>query len=156
MGPERGIRTGENAMSQIKLGGSCLCGAVRYAVSGEVVRFTHCHCSRCRKASGAGHATNLIVRPATLTWLAGESIVCRHKVPEAERFATCFCAECGSPLPRLVPQMDMVVVPAGSLDDDPGIRPQAHIFWDSRAEWSCPDGGLPVFAEYPPGVVAPK
>jgi hypothetical protein len=105
---------------------------------------------------GAGHATNLIVRPATLTWLAGESLVRRHKVLEAERFATCFCAECGSPLPRLIPEMDMVVVPAGSLDDDPGIRPQAHIFWGSRAEWSCSDGGLPVFAEYPPGVVAPK
>ena len=143
-------------MSQTKLSGGCLCGAVEYEVSGQIVRFTHCHCSRCRKASGTGHATNLILKPASVSWLKGESLVRRYKVPQAERFATCFCTECGSPLPRIVPGLAMAVVPAGSLDKPPDVRPQAHIFWDSRAEWSCPDGGLPVFAEYPPGVPTPK
>jgi len=139
-------------MSQIKLGGGCLCGAVQYEASGEIIRFAHCHCSRCRKASGTGHATNLILRPASVSWLKGEDRVRRYRLPEAERFATCFCAECGSPLPRVVPEMAMAVVPAGSLDDSPGLMPEAHIFWDSRVHWACPDGGLPVFAEYPPGV----
>ena len=143
-------------MSQIKLSGGCLCGAVQYEVSGELVRFSHCHCSRCRKASGTGHGTNLIVRPASLRWIKGETLVRRYKLPQAERFATCFCTECGSPLPRVVPEMKLVLVPAGSLDGDPGVRPQAHIFWDSRAAWSCSDGGLPVYAEYPPDVRAPK
>jgi len=42
----------------------------------------------------------------------------------------------------------MVVIPAGSLDSDPGIKPEARIFLDSHAEWSCEAGGLPVFPEY--------
>jgi hypothetical protein len=142
-------------MSQIKLGGSCLCGAVRFEVSGEFARFTHCHCGRCRKASGSGHGTYVVVRPARVDWLQGEEQVRRYKVPEAERFTNWFCSECGGPLPRWFEEMEMAVVPAGSLDEDPGVRPQAHIFWDSRAEWSCDDGGLPTFAEYPPGVVPP-
>ncbi len=139
-------------MSKVTLQGSCLCGAVRFEASGEISRFTHCHCSRCRKASGTGHATNLILHGADVRWTQGEALVRRYKVPEAERFATCFCSECGSPLPRFVPNLAMAVVPAGSLDQDPGLRPQAHIFWDSRAAWSCSAGDLPVHGEYPPGV----
>ncbi len=136
-------------MSQSKFSGSCLCGGVQYEISGEVVRFSHCHCGRCRKATGTGHATNLILKSDQVTWLKGEELLRRFKVPEAERFSTCFCTQCGSPLPRVLPALGMVLIPAGSLDSDPGIRPQAHIFWDSRAELSCVAGELPVFAEYP-------
>jgi hypothetical protein len=41
-------------MSEQTLSGSCLCGALHYSLTGEPVRFMHCHCSRCRKASGTG------------------------------------------------------------------------------------------------------
>lgn len=135
-----------------ELSGSCLCGAVAYKISGEAQRFYHCHCSRCRKATGTGHASNLLVRPqSSLTWLKGEELLGRYKVPEAERFYNCFCTQCGGPMPRVVPELDVVVVPAGSLDTPPPIEPQARIFWDSRADWSCQDE-LPCFVEYPPGV----
>jgi hypothetical protein len=137
-------------MSQTTLTGSCLCGAVQYEVSGDATRFYHCHCQRCRKASGTGHATNLMLRPGRVRWVKGEELLGRFKVPEAERFATCFCRNCGSPLPRVVPELELVVIPAGSLDSQPPGEPQARIFWDSRAGWSCAAGGLPVFAEYPP------
>jgi hypothetical protein len=86
-----------------------------------------------------------------VTWVEGEALLGRYKVPEAERFFTCFCSNCGSPLPRVVPELELVVVPAGSLDSAPPVAPQARIFWDSRADWSCAAGDLPVFAEYPPG-----
>ena len=56
------------------LTGSCLCGSVRYTVQGEPQRAFHCHCSRCRKATGTGHASNLFVA-GTLTWDAGEALV---------------------------------------------------------------------------------
>ncbi len=46
-------------MTTTTLRGSCLCGAVHYEAVGEVRRFLHCHCSRCRKATGTGHASNL-------------------------------------------------------------------------------------------------
>ena len=137
-------------MAEITLSGSCLCGAVRFEATGEPVRFYHCHCGRCRKASGTGHATNLMLKPGEVRWLQGQELLGSFKVPDAERFATCFCKTCGSPLPRHVPALDVVVIPAGALDSVPPMQPQARIFWDSRVDWSCPAGDLPVFAEYPP------
>ena len=138
-------------MPEAKLDGSCLCGAVQYKISGEAQRFYHCHCRRCRKTTGSGHATNILVTPeSSLSWKTGEELLRRYKVPEAERFYNCFCSQCGSPMPRVVPELHAVIIPAGTLNAEPPIQPQARIFWDSRAEWSCAAGGLPVFAEYPP------
>ena len=87
-------------MSETILKGSCLCGAVMYEVGGEPQRFYHCHCSRCRKATGTGHASNLFLQPGELKWLRGEEQIRTFKVPEAERFTNTFCATCGSRLPR--------------------------------------------------------
>jgi len=137
-------------MSDVKFGGSCLCGSVRYEIAGEMVRFSHCHCQRCRKATGTGHASNILISPIScLSWTSGESILARYKVPEANRFYNCFCAKCGSPMPREVKELDAVLVPAGSIDDELPDLPQQRIFWDSRAQWSCPAGDLTVFSEYP-------
>lgn len=130
--------------------GSCLCGSVRYEITGEPTRFYHCHCQRCRKATGTGHASNVMIKSDAIRWLDGESQLRSYKLPEAERFGTHFCGNCGSLMPRQVPALGMVVIPAGSLDSDPGIEPMAHIFYESRAPWSCAAGGLPTFAEYPP------
>ncbi len=137
-------------MNETTFSGGCLCGGVRYTLSGHALRFYHCHCSRCRKMTGTGHATNIMVKADRVEWTAGESLLGYYKVPEAERFYSQFCTRCGSPLPRLVRERGMVVVPAGSLDRDPGLRPEARIFWDSRTDWSCEAGGLPTFPEYPP------
>lgn len=137
-------------MSQIKISGSCLCGAVKYEVEGEVERFSHCHCERCRKATGTGHASNVLISPlSSLKWLTGESLLARYEVPEAKRFYNCFCSKCGSPMPRVIEQLDAVLVPAGSVDGKLPALPQHRIFWESRADWSCQDGDLPVFSEYP-------
>jgi len=139
-------------MTQATVRGSCLCGAVQYQVTGDTKRFYHCHCTRCRKATGTGHASNLVMSPlSSITWLKGEDQLARYKVPEAERFYNCFCQKCGAPMPRVVPELDAVLIPAGSLDTEPPVAPQGRIFWDSRAGWSCTDE-LPVYAEYPPGV----
>ena len=128
--------------------GSCLCGAVQYEVSGEPTKFYHCHCQRCRKVTGTGHASNLFLQPGSIKWLKGEELIRLYKVPEAKRFSNCFCTNCGSRVPRYVKESDAVILPAGSLDSEPTIHPQARIFWDSRANWSCSDDGLPVHSEY--------
>ena len=137
-------------MTQSTLRGSCLCGAVQFEISGETKRFYHCHCSRCRKATGTGHATNLFIQPGSLVWLRGEELMKLYKVPEAKLFSRQFCTLCGSPLPRQVKDRDIVIAPAGSLDSEPAIRPQARVFWDSRADWSCDGDDIPTYAEYPP------
>jgi len=137
-------------MIETNITGSCLCGSVQYKITGNAIRFYHCHCQRCRKATGTGHASNLLVKPeSSITWTQGEQLLLRYKVPEAERFYNCFCKECGSPMPRTVPELDGVLIPAGTLDDESPIKPGARIFWGSRANWSCEAGDLPVFAEYP-------
>ncbi|MCB1700543.1 MAG: GFA family protein [Halioglobus sp.] len=136
-------------MPQQTLTGSCLCGALKYRVTGEPARFFHCHCSRCRKSSGTGHASNLFVDQASLSWDGDTSMIKSYKVPEAQRFARTFCTRCGGPLPREIPDTKLVFVPAGTLDDEPNIKPQARIFQDSKTSWSCADAELPCFDQYP-------
>lgn len=139
-------------MDKIDCTGSCLCAAVRYRISGTVARFTLCHCGRCRKASGSSHSSNIMLSEGQVKWECGEDLVRRYKLPGAERFLTTFCGQCGSPLPRQIPEMGMIAVPAGSLDENPLLSPQAHIFWDSRAKWLEPEVELPLYDEYPSGV----
>ena len=136
--------------SSAALTGQCLCGAVRYEVAGEPKRFYHCHCSRCRKATGTGHASNLFIQPGTLKWTGGEELIRSFKVPEAKRFTNSFCSVCGSRVPRQATGTDVVMVPAGSLDSDAPIKPQARIFRGSQAAWSCSGDGIPDYPEYAP------
>lgn len=137
-------------MQTVHLAGSCLCGSVAYEIHGQVLYFNHCHCERCRKASGTGHASNIIIKPDSVRWTAGESLLKRYRLPEAKRFAVHFCTVCGSPMPRVAEDLSYALVPAGSLDHDPGIRPERRIFQGSRAAWSCEAGDLPGFDTYPP------
>ncbi len=78
-------------MSKDVIRGSCLCGAVRYEVRKPYLRFAHCYCGRCRKATGASHATNLYVAPSQFSWLSGEKIGNRFDLPAAQSFATTCC-----------------------------------------------------------------
>ena len=137
-------------MSDLNLSGSCLCGSVSYEISGESMHFFHCHCQRCRKASGTGHASNIIMRPSSVTWTAGEQHLTRYKVPDAKRFATVFCSLCGSLMPRVAPDNSVAVIPAGTLDNDPGVKPDARIFLDSKTDWSCAGDAIPAHQTYPP------
>jgi hypothetical protein len=137
-------------MSDLNLSGSCLCGSVAYEISGESLHFFHCHCQRCRKATGTGHASNVLMRPTSVEWTAGEQLLTSYKVPEAKVFATSFCSVCGSLMPRVAPDNSIAVIPAGTLDNDPGVEPEARIFQDSKAGWSCEAGELPFHETYPP------
>lgn len=136
-------------MSSTEIKGSCLCGAIKYQVTCEPINFFHCHCERCRKSNGTGHASNIIARPGKAEWLSGEDSLGSYKVADAERFRTSFCKHCGSPMPRMAPGAKIIVIPAGSIDGEPPLTPTARIFWDSRANWSCDSGDIPCFPEYP-------
>ena len=133
-----------------KYSGSCICGSVKYEISGEFRALLHCHCSRCRKSSGTGHASNVILSPQTVHWTAGEDLIASYKVPDARHFRSVFCRNCGSPLPRVRPDNSLAVIPAGSLDSSPDLKPTGRIFYASRAEWSCGEMDLPVWDEYRP------
>ena len=130
------------------LRGSCLCGEVTYEVRAPFLRFAHCHCARCCKATGSAHATNLYVPPGQFSWTSRTDSVVRFDLPSAKSFATTFCGRCGSPLPHHTRSGREIVVPAGSLDDEPSLRPRGRIFWDSRRSWTCADDRLPRHSEY--------
>jgi hypothetical protein len=111
--------------------GSCLCGAIAFEATGQIA-FRNCHCTRCRKAHGAAFASNLYVKPQDFRWLRSEDYVASYRLQTAQRFGNAFCRVCGSPMPRLVAERNFFVVPAGALDDDPGIRSS---FISSPARW---------------------
>jgi hypothetical protein len=129
--------------------GSCLCGAVAYVVTGEITICRHCHCSRCRKARGAAHASNLATNADGLHFTRGEDASASYKIPEAKFFTQTFCRTCGSPTPRIDRTRNLGIVPMGSLDDDPRVRPMHHIFVGSKAPWYPIADDLPQFVEYP-------
>jgi hypothetical protein len=136
-------------MSEETLEGSCLCGEVRFEITGPLLGFRYCHCSRCRKATGAAHAANIFLPQGQFRWLAGEERVKRFDLPGAERFAVCFCTKCGTRMPHKIATTENVLIPAGSLDAAPEQRPDGSIFWASRAPWFVETPALPKHEGYP-------
>lgn len=130
--------------------GSCLCGEVAYELTGRPMRMVSCHCSRCRYGKAAAHATNVFYGLDAFRWVHGASQVTEYKVPDARFHTTAFCSRCGGKVPRSSVERGVVVVPAGSLDTDPGIRPQAHIYVADKAPWFDITGALPQFPGAPP------
>jgi hypothetical protein len=136
-------------MSENSIRGSCLCGSVTFEITPPYKLMMHCHCTRCRKSTGTGHATNIAIDPSQFRWLSGEDLIQHYDVPTAKSFSKWFCRSCGCPVPRMRRGGPFMIVPAGALDADPGMRPTDRIFWASRAPWSCESGGLPTHDELP-------
>jgi hypothetical protein len=126
--------------------GSCLCGAVRYEADGELAAMHYCHCSRCRKHSGAAFEIVGSVQASQFRWVSGEGTVRVYRAPgwSAERL---FCGTCGSSLgARDEHWPGFVFVAAGTLDDDPGARPLFHLWAGSKAPWFTITDELPQFS----------
>ncbi len=132
------------------IGGSCSCGAVTFSVRGAPARWFQCHCSRCRRARSAAHASNMFFQADQFQWHSGREVVIAYKPPDAERFTVSFCSRCGGGAPIQRENVAFVLVPAGLLDSDPGRRPDAHIHVASKAPWYRFRDELPQFAELPP------
>jgi hypothetical protein len=130
--------------------GSCLCGAVKFEVTGGFQHFYLCHCRYCRKNTGTAHAANLFSTTAKLRWLSGESKTKTYSLPET-RHQKCFCTECGAALPNIQMKGTLLVVPAGCLDSRLSDRPDAHLFIASKADWDENLGSVPEFEQFPVG-----
>ena len=96
-------------------GGSCLCGEVAFELVRSAGRMMDCHCSRCRRAQSAAHASNIFVDSAKFRWVRGESQVSNYGPPIDWHFGNAFCRLCGSTLPREVRSVGLVVVPTGTV-----------------------------------------
>jgi hypothetical protein len=132
-------------MSEPTLKGSCLCNAVRYEIRPPFMRFYHCYCSRCRKATGTARGTNIAVALRQFKWISGEDLIHRYDLPEARSFSTAVCTRCNCPVPKPTRAREHMIVPSGSLDDPPPTGPSAHRQWESRVSWAAIDEShLPV------------
>ncbi len=116
------------------LSGRCLCGAVRFAVSGKLGPVTHCYCGTCRRAQGGAGTTAAPVRRKYFELLAGAASVAEYESSPGKR--RCFCRTCGSPLwSRREDMPDVLRLRLGALDGDPGRRPAAHVWVSEKAPW---------------------
>lgn len=124
--------------------GGCLCGGVRYEVRGSFLRAGHCHCSRCRRHSGAAVSTQGRVASQDFSLVSGAHLVRVYK-PEGGAVKA-FCSVCGSSLfGGSWPDGPEVSIRLGSVDGDPGIRPQFHTHVDSKAVWDEITDQLPQY-----------
>ena len=122
--------------------GGCLCGAVRYRATADPIRAVNCHCSMCRRFSGAAFLTHVHFPIGSFTWIGDEPT--RHRSSaEAERG---FCARCGSALTMHETVLgDRVQVTLGSLDQPESVRPDDHVWTENQVPWLRLDDGLPRF-----------
>ena len=132
--------------------GQCHCGGIRYEIE-EVALMSHCHCTVCRKATGAAFATWAHVTDASFRLVSGAELVRKHL--DETGMGREFCGVCGSPAPGKPDHMTTWSVPAGTLDDDPKVRPVAHVFVRSCAHWWSIEDELPKFEKWPPGMEPP-
>jgi len=125
--------------------GSCLCGSVKFEIDEFLPQAAHCHCSMCRKFHGASYATFATVFHSDFRWVEGTDLL---KGYTAENGTTrTFCRRCGSSLTFSSPRAakDEVEIALGAMDVDVPIKPSAHIFVGSAANWTMLSDDLPQY-----------
>ncbi len=132
------------------LRGSCHCGAVQYEIHGRLLTLAYCHCPDCRKYTGSAFASVLVTESDGFRIVAGEDNLAEYQSsPGKHRF---FCRTCGCRLYlRAEQRPGILFVRAGSLDEDPRIRPQAHFWTSVKAPWHAITDALP---QHPEGLPA--
>jgi hypothetical protein len=133
-----------------KTHGSCLCGDIAYEMTGAPIMMFQCYCKRCRKGRSAVHGANVFYKVDQFRWVRGAELVADFKVPDARFFTVSFCQHCGGTVPTVATARGIVIVPAGPLDTDPGMRPMANIFVESKLSWHDITDALPQFPDAPP------
>ncbi len=128
--------------------GSCLCGSVSFEFEEVNSSFRLCHCHRCRKISGSAFYAGFTVKG--LRFLSGKVDIRSFEAPVLKyppAYRTDFCERCGSPVPWPIFESETHNVPAGSLDEDPGVRPVEHVLVECIAPWDEITDQLPQFTE---------
>lgn len=126
--------------------GSCLCGTCVFEIPADSGPINKCHCSKCRKRSGTGSNAVFWVNPSDLNWISGVEVKKSYFTPDG--WEAVFCSECGSPLPRLVPDR-VWIVPAGTIDEDVEASIRAHIFVANKPSWEKIGDDAPQFDTVP-------
>lgn len=125
--------------------GQCLCGAIRYAVEDAFEYALNCHCSQCRRATGAAFKSFAGIKRDQLTVHGSGEALLRYGDGADHDIR---CGRCGSLLYSVVRDGTYVHVTLGTLQDAPSMRPTAHIFVGSKAPWFEITDALPQYLEF--------
>lgn len=128
-----------------ELKAECLCGAVEYSVEDRLDDAGYCHCSECRSNSGSAFSAFGGIAEDALGIVKGAEHMSTYQ--KTEDSLLCFCSICGSSLFSRKPKMGMVHLRLGSLTDVPGLKPQAHVFVNSKSMWYEITDNLPQLEE---------
>jgi hypothetical protein len=130
------------------LEGGCFCGGIRYEARGLPVHLTNCHCSICRRTTGAPFVAWFSVQRSEFKLLKGKPTQFRSS-PKGSR---CFCARCGTQLTFEHDDVpDQIDVTTCSLDDPERLPPEDHTRTSSKLTWINFADGLPEHREARPG-----
>lgn len=127
--------------------GSCLCGEIIFEINDPLPAMYQCHCSLCRKQTGATSSTAMAVETHQLQWVSGQQLISTYN--RASGFRSCFCSQCGSPVPNQIGNSKFTWVPAGLFDTTEGLQASAHLFLGSRAAWESLPATGKCFNEMP-------
>ena len=128
------------------LEGGCLCGGIRFRITGKLGPAGFCHCKQCQRASGSAFAANAPVRTHYFEITSGRELL-REYESSARKFRA-FCGRCGAPVySRREEEPEIRRIRLGSLDSDPERRPQGHFWVSSRAPWYSIEDSLPQYPE---------
>lgn len=121
------------------MNGRCLCGSVRYRFQAAPKVAVNCHCSQCRRHSGASFLTYVAVAREAFCLEAGDLVAYRS----SEAALRSHCATCGSPVTFVfTSDPDTVWVTAGTLDDPDACPPSENWFTQDRLAWTNLDANL--------------
>jgi hypothetical protein len=126
--------------------GRCICGQVRFEVRAPFEAAGYCHCRHCQRRSGSAWGAGARVAAEGVVVTAGEQRI-RTWVPDSGK-PKHFCSNCGGHLfaGERTPGSTMGVR-LGTLEGDPGIRPEYRQWVESSPEWEpIPDDGLPRYS----------
>ena len=121
-------------MNTTLLKGSCLCGGITYEINAPLRDVINCHCSMCRKAHGAAFRTRASVKTSDFKFLSGEELLTYYESSHGEWRS--FCRVCGANLITKFAQFpDVYGFALGTLDTDPQIKIERHVFTRYKAPW---------------------
>ncbi len=136
-------------MSEERSGG-CLCGAVRYTISGALQAVVVCHCGSCQRQSGSAFSLNAMIGEAQIV-LTGTPHVFTEISDSGSEVYRHFCAQCGAPLlSKLQAMPGMAAVKVGTLDDTAGLAPIAQLWCTREQDWLNLNLDTPRFDKNPP------
>ena len=126
--------------------GRCMCGLIAYSVRDAFRYAMNCHCSLCRRRTGAAFKPLAGIERDALQVTEGADHL---TIVGQETWHDAQCSRCGSLLYSVVRAGAFVHIPMGTLVDDPAIRPSMHIYVGSKAPWFEITDALPQFETVP-------